>query len=226
MLSFFFCIHFTVNRPGGVGQVSSSTLPPSVVNTLQAPGVVNTLQAPGLPGSLFGPPPSLPGIPYPAAGVMQHPAPMQLQPRAPQLYVDPSGNIVHPSPYTMQHPPPPVMYPGVHSSYPTPQHPQSLHYSPPAAPMGYVGVFKLEGVLEFGILTTVHFRDQTTNFNSLPEFLRRELHKTYGKYPVTDIKIIGQGGEYHIYATPREAANEGATFDADNRMIQGFNAVR
>lgn len=166
-----------------------------------------------------------------------HVPPMPLQ-QPPHQYVDQSGNLVPAPTFPMQ---PPPLYPGVHNPYQAPVN--QGYYVPPAMQpypqpqvMGYpqpppnieVDNFHLDGVLEYGVLTTVHFRERGGNFRQLPEVLRRELQKTYGKYPYTDIKIITQGGEVHIHATPR---NELDDYDeqghggGQNRLI-GFGNVR
>ncbi|KAK7494927.1 hypothetical protein BaRGS_00013806 [Batillaria attramentaria] len=104
-------------------------------------------------------------------------------------------------------------------------YPQVTQYPQPQNPE--LDNFRLEGVLEYGHLTTVHFRDSGSNFRQLPDVLKRELQKTYGKYPYTDIKIIAQGGEVHIHATPRNELDDydGDEYAGQGRMI-GFGNVR
>ena len=211
---------------------------------------------PGMPGSLFsGPPGGLLPYQQAGAGMVQpqmiNVPPMTLQ--APQQhFVDASGNVVPmPAAYPMQQQQQqqqqqqpqqqPQMYPGVHNAYqgqgyymppggmpppqqgmyPAAQYPQPAH--PPHTPGEN---FRFEGVLEYGQLTTVHFRDKTSNFRGLPDFLRRELQKTYGKFPATDIRIVAQNGEFHIYATPRSEGEEFLEGGASSSRMIGFNEVR
>lgn len=196
--------------------------------------------APGMPGSLYAPPPG--NLPF------QHlqPQPVNVPPMRlqapPHHFVDASGNIVPmPTAYPVQQP---QMYPGVHNPYqgqgyympgglPPPgvvpaHYPQHLQFPQPAQAQTPVENFRIEGVLEYGQLTTVHFRNRTSNFHGLPEFLRRELQKTYGRFPVTDIRIEAQNGEFHVYATPRNEGDdfiEGGYSSPERRMV-GFNEVR
>jgi hypothetical protein len=50
-------------------------------------------------------------------------------------------------------------------------------------------------------------------------------------YPMTDVRIVRENGEYFIYATPRTEGDEGMysrgdySGDPNSRMI-GFNEVR
>lgn len=198
--------------------------------------------APGMPGSLYAPPPGG-HLPYQQLQPqMVNIPPMRLQ-APPHHFMDASGNMVPvPTAYPVQQP---QMYPGVHYPYPQgqgyympggapppglvpAQYPQHLQFAPPAQAHTPADNFHLEGVLEYGQLTTVHFRNKTSNFRGLPDFLRRELQKTYSKFPVTDIRIEAVNGEFHIYATPRNEGDdvvEGGYTSSDRRMI-GFNEVR
>ncbi|XP_067657563.1 uncharacterized protein [Haliotis asinina] len=100
-------------------------------------------------------------------------------------------------------------YPGVQSPYYVPPPPPPPPVPPP--PMAHHVTdesFFMEGVLEFGRLVTVHLKRSSRDFTGLPDFMKRELKATYGKYPTTDIRITSDKGEYHIYAKPRGYADD------------------
>ncbi|ESO98362.1 hypothetical protein LOTGIDRAFT_159167 [Lottia gigantea] len=127
-----------------------------------------------------------------------------------------------PPPVPGSFPPPPPNYPPPPPNYPPPEFNRTSYSQPTygAAPPAMAQPvrsspddnFSIAGKLEFGKMTTVHVDSITGNFKQLPEILRRELKRTYGRYPETDIKISVENGEYHIYASPHRD---------DDRPIRG-----
>ncbi|XP_050397050.1 uncharacterized protein LOC126815447 [Patella vulgata] len=151
------------------------------------------------PANMMGPPLAPPPVPQMQFPQMQFPAPV------PNFNFPPPpdynrGHTTYPDQrYGQPPPPPPPRYPAMN---------QPVHTGPEDN-------YSLQGKLEFGKMTTVHVDSITGNFRQLPEILRKELKKTYGKYPETDIKISVENGEYHIYASPHRE---------DDRPIRGPRA--
>lgn len=62
--------------------------------------------------------------------------------------------------------------------------------------------FTLEGTLEYGKLVSVKVRNSNISYREIPDFVFRDLVRMYGMIERTDVKIVAQGGEYNIYASP------------------------
>ncbi|KAK3609224.1 hypothetical protein CHS0354_035163 [Potamilus streckersoni] len=62
--------------------------------------------------------------------------------------------------------------------------------------------FEVEGTLEFGRLKSLSLGHGTPTFPQFPDFIMKELLKTYGHYPHTRVKIVARNGEYAIHAIP------------------------
>ncbi|KAL3863756.1 hypothetical protein ACJMK2_005493 [Sinanodonta woodiana] len=62
--------------------------------------------------------------------------------------------------------------------------------------------FEVEGTLEFGRLTSLSLGHGTPTFPKFPDFIVKELLKTYGHYAQTRVKIVARNGEYAIHAIP------------------------
>ncbi|KAL8572692.1 hypothetical protein ACOMHN_049821 [Nucella lapillus] len=171
---------------------------------------------PGPPaGPMYQQPPGYPSQPMMPPQMMPHmPAPTMAPPHmAPPMAPAPMQGHPMVAPPAMPPMQPPAMYPPMqppHGGYyggggvpPQGMMPPYPHHMPPRTP-SVPPNFHVEGVLQYGQLTTIHFRDKTSNFRGIPEYLRHELMKTYGKYPVTDIRLVAMNGQIHIYATPRD----------------------
>ncbi|XP_041370082.1 protein transport protein SEC31-like [Gigantopelta aegis] len=171
--------HYTHGPNGVLGAVPN----PTYYNPY--PGVQNSMNPP--------PPPVMPQ--YPPVVQPIAPQPVQLPPQPMQQLAPPLMQQLAPPP-VQQLAPPPVQQLAPQPVQQLPAEPQVIHY--PSSEN-----FTIEGVLEWGQLTTVNLKRTQGSFTSLPEFLRRELEKTYGKYARTDVKVQCEAGEYHIYAQPR-----------------------
>lgn len=158
------------------------------------------------------------------------PAPAPLPPSPPQVQqsrysnLAPDSNLVpynytHYRPQQQQQPLQPVQQ--YNTSYgsvppgpqPVPNGAQSnevhIYYGPngerlpgPLPGPNYPTDFTLEGTLEYGKLVSVKVRNSNISYREIPDFVFRDLMKTYGMVERTDVKIVAQGGEYNIYASP------------------------
>ncbi|CAL1537281.1 unnamed protein product [Lymnaea stagnalis] len=126
-----------------------------------------------------------------------------------QYFYGPNGEVVNPAPFYN----PQAMYPGVANPYPyqpyapVPQHvPQHVPVPVPVrVPYPSYGPFNpgfsITCDLEFGRVMSIDVRESQGEFRGIPDFLKEELMRTYGKYPFTEVKIKLENGEFHIYAT-------------------------
>ncbi|KAH9518991.1 hypothetical protein Btru_008854 [Bulinus truncatus] len=112
-----------------------------------------------------------------------------------QYFYGPNGEVVQPAPFYN----PQGMYPGVANQYPVPVP------VPVRAPYPSYGPFNqgfnITCDLEFGRVTNINVRDSMGDFRGIPDFLREELMRTYGKFPYTEVRVKLENGEFHIYAT-------------------------
>ena len=63
--------------------------------------------------------------------------------------------------------------------------------------------FTLEGTLEYGKMVSIKVRNSSISYRDLPQFGTSDLEKMYGMIESTEVKIVAQGGEYNIYASPK-----------------------
>ncbi|XP_076461887.1 uncharacterized protein LOC143294324 [Babylonia areolata] len=206
-----------IYSPEGIGQVN----PQPLTAPAALPSMPQGLAPSG--GNFYAPQPAAPAMyPQPA---YHHPPSM-----VPQMMGGPSIPTMQPQPMypAMQ---PPYQAPGYyHGAAGAPGGGVVPIVPPPRTPIPHN--FHVEGVLQYGQLTTIHFRDKTNDFRGIPEYLRQELLKTYGRYPVTDIRIVAINGQFHIYASPRKGEDSDEFVEYDdgpgtphNRLV-GFNEVR
>lgn len=119
-----------------------------------------------------------------------------------QYFYGPNGEVVNPAPFYN----PQAMYPGVANPYPVMPVPQPVAVPVPVR-MPYPSYgsftpgFSVTCQLEFGRIVNIDIRESQGEFRGLPDFLRDELTRTYGKYPFTEVKVKLENGEFHIYAT-------------------------
>lgn len=84
--------------------------------------------------------------------------------------------------------------------------------------------FTLEGTLEYGKLVSVKVRNSNISYREIPDFVFQDLYKTYRMMERTDVKIVAQGGEYNIYASPNAsndtvANNPGYVYEQPVRQV-------
>ncbi|KAI8793540.1 hypothetical protein BgiMline_003563 [Biomphalaria glabrata] len=169
---------------------------PNTHNPMYGPGVYN--QQPGYmtTGGLIPPRPA-PAIyidrrhnSAPQMGFYNPPPPRQ-------YFYGPNGEVVQPAPFYN----PQGMYPGVANPYPVPA-PMPVPVRMPYPSYGpFNPGFNITCDLEFGRVTNINVRDSMGEFRGIPDFLREELMRTYGKFPFTEVKVKLENGEFHIYAT-------------------------
>lgn len=80
--------------------------------------------------------------------------------------------------------------------------PNGERLSGPLPAPNYPTDFTLEGTLEYGKLVSVKVRNSNISYREIPDFVFRDLVRMYGTMERTDVKIVAQGGEYNIYASP------------------------
>lgn len=165
---------------------------------------------------------------YPIQQLQSHVVPSMRMQTPTQQIVDTSGKMI---PFSTSYKPPiPQVYPGVHNPFQSqsysPAIPQQLQHS---EVQHLQDNFCMEGTLEYGLLTTIRQANRTSSFTPLPDFLSRELQISYGRYPITHVRIVRQNGEYFIYSTPDTEADDMYSKEYnDNATMRtiGFNEVR
>ncbi|KAL8572693.1 hypothetical protein ACOMHN_049822 [Nucella lapillus] len=121
----------------------------------------------------------------------------------------------------------PVVIPTVRAApafYQMPPSPYMVSPRGPPVPSN----FQVEGILRNGEFRTLHLRDRDDDFGFIPDHLRYDLMKNYGRYPRTDVRISSTHGRYEIDAMPRYYDDNDYNRDyypSELRMI-GFNEVR
>ena len=81
--------------------------------------------------------------------------------------------------------------------------PNGERISGPMKGQAYPTDFTLEGTLEYGKMVSIKVRNSSISYRDLPQFVLRDLEKMYGMIESTEVKIVAQGGEYNIYASPK-----------------------
>lgn len=62
--------------------------------------------------------------------------------------------------------------------------------------------FAIEGVLQHGRLAHMSLVEARRGFPKIPDFLIRDLLEKYGQYERTIVRIVMQGGQAYVHATP------------------------
>ncbi|KAK3095321.1 hypothetical protein FSP39_013190 [Pinctada imbricata] len=189
-------------------------------------------QPPPQPQQQAPPPPPPPPLPQPTYSTTYQRPPPHSSPAYPYSNIVQNSNVV---PYDTYNPPPPPPPPPVappvmpaapaypsqsQNYYPNQNGTQDangeihIYYGPngerlpgPVTGPGYPTDFTLEGTLEYGKLVSVRVRNSNISYRDIPASVLRDIERMYGVYECINVKIVAQGGEYNVYATPAQREN-------------------